>query len=229
MDARENGAAMARAASVLSDTSRATMLLILLDGRAWTATELAAHAGIARSTASEHLHVLVDSGLVVERRAGRHRYLSLADSRAAALVESLSLSTAPSPPKPSLRGIAADRAFREARSCYDHLAGAAGVALLRTMEERELIGPETGLTPAGERWCVELGIELESAERSRRPLVRRCLDWTERRDHLAGSLGAAVFERFLVLGWLARGSVPRAVRVTEQGRAELDRRLGLFE
>ncbi len=229
MDARENGAALARAASVISDTSRATILLILLDGRAWTATELAAQAGIARSTASEHLHVLVDSGLVVERRAGRHRYLSLADARAAALVESLSLSTVAPPPKPSLRAIAADRALREARSCYDHLAGAAGVAMLGALEARELIGPGPGLTSAGERWCAELGLDFESAARSRRPFVRRCLDWTERRDHLAGGLGAALFERFLELGWLARGPVPRAVRVTGPGRAALQARLGLFE
>lgn len=231
MNARADGAILASRAAALADTSRATMLLGLLDGRAWTATELAAHAGISRSTATEHLHVLHAADLVEDRYQGRHRYVRLRDPHAAQLVEALAALGLPAPPQASWRAVDADRALAFARTCYDHLAGHVGVRVRDAFMERGLIDPAmpTRLTSAGEDWCAEFGIDLSALRRSTRPEIILCLDWTERRDHLAGGLGAALLDRCMQLGWIERARGTRAVRLTDRGRTGLAASLGIDE
>ncbi|MFK4790436.1 ArsR/SmtB family transcription factor [Microbacterium sp. ZW T5_56] len=227
MGDRANGVALAKVAAVIADPSRATMLLGMLDGRAWTATELAATAGIARSTATEHLHQLVASGLVEERRQGRHRYLRLADPQAAALIEQLASVTPMAAPAGSLREVEKDQRLRAARTCYDHLAGSLGVRLCDTFVDRGYVDVTASprLTERGEAACARLGIESASRARTRRPQVLMCLDWTERRDHLAGVLGAAILRSFRDNGWVTSDPSSRAVRVTAAGRDALTERL----
>lgn len=223
MDDRANGRALANVAAVIAEPSRATMLLGMLDGRAWTATELAAHAGVARSTATEHLHQLVAGGLVEERRQGRHRYVRLTDPQVAALIEQLASATSPAAPVASLRGVERDQRLRAARTCYDHLAGALGVRVCDAFTSRGYIDvtASPSLTAEGEAACSRLGVPPGAWPRTRRPRVLLCLDWTERRDHLAGALGAAILRSFGENGWVRGDRTTRAIRVTDAGRAAL--------
>ncbi|MFJ5178304.1 ArsR/SmtB family transcription factor [Streptomyces griseoviridis] len=222
-------ARLARFAGLVADETRAACLLALLDGRAWTAGELARHAGVAPSTLSGHLDRLVTGGLLAEERQGRHRYVRLADARAAQLVEELAAGTGGSdlPARAGLRAATADSAMARARTCYDHLAGRLGVAVTDALAERGLLLRETGfaLTDAGLRWFAATGIPLDRA--GRRPLARACLDWTERRPHLAGAAGAALCRHALETGWCARIGSERAVRVTPTGEAALRELLGV--
>lgn len=185
---------LAALAALLADETRASFCLALLDGRAWTAGELARAAGVAPSTASEHLGRLVGGGLLAEERQGRHRYLRLADGRTAQLVEELAAHAhagAPTPPR-TLREASLRHALARGRTCYDHLAGRLGIRVTDAMTGRGLLRQDTGfaLTEEGLAWFAALGIDL--ATTSRRPLARGCLDWTERRQHLAGTSGAAL-------------------------------------
>jgi DNA-binding transcriptional ArsR family regulator len=223
-----DGASIARLAGLLADPTRVGMCLALLDGTAWTAGELAATTGVARSTASEHLDQLVAGGLLAEERQGRHRYLRIATPAAAQLLESLAVQAGPGAAPRSLRAVTAGEAMARGRTCYDHLAGRLGVAVMDALVERELVAVRRGvaLTDAGQRWLTDLGIDVPELERHRRPLVRSCLDWTERRPHLAGAVGAAVCTRFTDQGWVERGP-GRAVRVTDSGSRALRRLLGL--
>ncbi|MFC0505852.1 ArsR/SmtB family transcription factor [Micromonospora costi] len=221
--------ALAQLAALLADTSRARICLALLDGRAWTAGELARAAGVAPSTTSDHLSRLVEGGLLAEERQGRHRYLRLADPDVAQLIEDLAGRAAPvAQPARSLRAARATTALAYARTCYDHLAGRLGVLLHDTLLDRALLDRAGGLTltPAGLDWCADLGLPVAPLRASRRPLLRDCLDWTERRPHLSGALGAALCARLLDLGWLARGT-GRAVRLTPAGVPALAAALGL--
>lgn len=213
---------LAQLAGVLADRSRAAMCLALLDGRAWTAAELAQHAGVARSTASAHLTVLVAAGLLSEQRQGRHRYLRLADDQTAQLVEDLAAVVAVPDQPSSLRAVRASRQLTAARTCYDHLAGALGVALFDALVDRALVGVRDGLvlTPAGRTWFVHLA-GPDVLHRTRRPLLRTCLDWTERRDHLGGALGSALCTQLLQRGWLTRTRQHRAVTITPAGSRAL--------
>jgi DNA-binding transcriptional ArsR family regulator len=220
---------LARLAGLLADGTRATFCMALLDGRAWTASELARYAGVAASTASEHLTLLVAGGLLAEEHQGRHRYVRLATPRVAELIEEMSVyadAGAPAPPK-SLRGAVASEAMARARTCYDHLAGRLGVRVTEAMASRGLLDTEGGfaLTARGREWLEsEVGASLGG---SRRPVVRACLDWTERRPHLAGAAGAALCERLHERGWVVRIGSQRAVRVTPEGEAGLHELLGL--
>ncbi|GAB2605960.1 winged helix-turn-helix domain-containing protein [Streptomyces capparidis] len=224
------GPQLARLAALLADETRARFCLALLDGRAWTAGELARAAGVSPSTASEHLTRLVAGGLLAEERQGRHRYLRLADDRVAQLVEDLAAHAAPAavPPR-GLRQVSADAAMARARTCYDHLAGRLGVAVTDALLRRGLIQQDTGfaVTAAGLDWFREVGAELRAPAGSRRPLARPCLDWTERRPHLAGVAGAALCRRFLDGGWCVRVGGRRALRVTADGREALRHLLGV--
>jgi DNA-binding transcriptional ArsR family regulator len=226
-DARRTAAAaVAALAALLADETRAACCLALLDGRAWTAGELARHAGVAASTASEHLGKLVAGGLLAEQRQGRHRYIRLADARAAQLVEELAAHAAPGGPgagaRPrTLRAATAGSAMARGRTCYDHLAGRLGITVTAALTTRGLLRQDTGfaLTDAGLRWFAAQGIPLTGG--ARRPLARACLDWTERRPHLAGVAGAALCRHALAAGWCVRIGTERAVKLTPAGERAL--------
>jgi DNA-binding transcriptional ArsR family regulator len=218
---------LARQAALLADRTRAAFCLALLDGRAWTAGELAKVAGVAVSTASEHLDRLVGGGLLVEHRQGRHRYVRLAGPETAAVLEAVAATGAPAEEVPRTMAAAhRQRNLRFARTCYDHLAGVAGVALADGLIGNGLVGNADGLAlPARGRAALQAaGIETP---RRKRPALRECIDWTERRPHLAGSIGAAICRHAFGAGWIARIGSGRAVRVTPLGVRELDRYLGV--
>jgi DNA-binding transcriptional ArsR family regulator len=216
---------LARLAGLLADDTRAAFCLALFDGRAWTAGELARHAGVAASTASEHLTRLVAGGILVERRQGRHRYLALADARAAQMLEDLTAHLEPGAELPrTLRAVSTAHALAGARTCYDHLAGRLGVAIADAMTRKRLVDQTGGiaLTGAGEAWLRdELAIDVEELRRARRPVVRVCVDWTERRPHLAGAAGAQICKRLQERGWVRRIETSRAMLVTPTGRIAL--------
>lgn len=219
---------LAALAALLADETRASFCLALLDGRAWTAGELARHASVAPSTASEHLGKLVAGGVLAEERRGRHRCLRLAGERIAHLVEDLAAEAVPDrDARPRSPGAASGAALARGRTCYDHLAGRIGIALTDAMTARALLRQDTGfaLTDAGLGWFEELGVTLDT--RTRRPLVRSCLDWTERRPHLAGAAGAALCRHVLESGWCERIGTGRAVRVTRDGERALHALLGI--
>ncbi|MFD9195093.1 ArsR/SmtB family transcription factor [Streptomyces phaeochromogenes] len=227
--ARAEAAGLAALASLVADETRAGFLLALLDGRAWTAGELARHAGVAASTASEHLGKLVGGGLLAEERQGRHRYVRLADARVAQLVEDLAAQVAPTAavrPR-TLREAGAGSAMARGRTCYDHLAGRLGIAVTDALTGLGLLRQDTGfaLTDEGVRWFDGLGVPL--VRTGRRPIARACLDWTERRPHLAGVAGAALCRHALDTGWCVRIGSERAVKVTAEGERALSELLGI--
>lgn len=202
---------VAAAARLLADPSRSAMLTLLLDGLAHPAGELAQVADIGRPAASAHLKQLVAAGYLEVLQQGRHRYFRIARPEVATAVESLA-AIAPSLPVRSLRQSTAARHLALARTCYDHLAGRAGVLLRDALLDHGLLDG-TLVTPAGERVLTELGLDLTALAGHRRPLLRDCLDWTERRPHLAGSLAAGLLSAFSEQGWLARRT-GRQVEVT---------------
>ncbi len=213
-------------AALIGDPTRATFLTALCDGRVLPASELAQRAGVSASTASVQLAKLVEGGLLEVERNGRHRYYRLADPSIATAIESLAV-IAPRRPASSLRQARVGSELQAARTCYDHLAGALGVALFDALQGQRLLTPELEVTKRGAKRFGELGLDVDELAKQRRPLTRRCLDWTERRHHLAGSLGAALADRCFELGWLERLPSNRAVRVTEKGRRGLARDLAL--
>ncbi|GEC06726.1 transcriptional regulator [Streptomyces spinoverrucosus] len=222
--------ALAQLAGLIADETRAACLLALLDGRAWTAGELARHAGVAASTASEHLGKLIAGGVLAEERQGRHRYVRLADARIAQLVEDLAAQVAPDAVarRPNgLREASAGSAMARGRTCYDHLAGRLGITVTDALTARGLLRQDTGfaLTDAGLGWFDSAGIRLDRT--GRRPLARACLDWTERRPHLAGVAGAALCRHALDTGWCVRIGSERAVKVTPPGERALKELLGV--
>ncbi|MER6069181.1 winged helix-turn-helix domain-containing protein [Streptomyces sp. NPDC001817] len=223
-------AGLAALASLIADETRAACLLALADGRAWTAGELARHAGVAASTLSEHLDKLVAGGLLAQERQGRHRYVRLADAHTAQLVEDLAGRVPPAAVRGaprSLRESSAGAAMARGRTCYDHLAGRLGMAVTDALTLRGLLRQDTGfaLTDAGVEWFGAAGIPLEVS--GRRPLARACLDWTERRPHLAGAAGAALCRHALEVGWCVRIGSARAVKVTPSGERVLSDLLGI--
>jgi DNA-binding transcriptional ArsR family regulator len=220
---------LADVAAVLADPSRATMCLALIDGRAWTVGELAKAAGVAPSTASEHVGVLAKAGFVRTLKQGRHRYVRLEGPDVAELIEKLSQYSGPERPK-SLRASVRARRLAAARTCYDHLAGRLGVAIRDGMLATGLLDDTDGLhiTRHGRTVLAELGVELAvELNRTRRPVVKDCLDWTERREHLSGAMPAALLDRALAAGWLVRDPT-RAIRVNPAAGPAFER-LGVDE
>jgi DNA-binding transcriptional ArsR family regulator len=214
---------VARFAGQLADRSRAAMCLALLDGQAWTAGELARHAGIAPPTASEHLNRLVQAGLLAEERQGRHRYLRLASPEVARLLEGIAQAAGQPVPVRSLRTVRAAADLAQARTCYDHLAGELGVRLFDAIVAADLISVADGLalTAAGRSWFTELAGPEALRPAGSRPLIRTCLDWTQRRPHLAGVLGAVLYRQLVTRSWVQPRSGSRAVRVTPAGQLAL--------
>lgn len=219
---------VAAAAALLAEPARAALVLAVMNDGLLPASELAARAGIAPSTASEHLTRLVDGRFLTTTKKGRHRYYELADSAVAAAVEALAI-IAPQPPVKS-RDATRSQLIRYARTCYDHLAGEVGVALARALERDGALARHDGTFVLGGRATTcfgALGIDLDALRRHRRPVVRGCLDWSERDLHVAGALGAALTARLLELGWVKRRTGNRSVAVTDEGRTLLHRKLGV--
>jgi DNA-binding transcriptional ArsR family regulator len=206
-------------ASLFAERARADMALALLGGEALTAGELARTAGLSPSAAGPHLARLVEGNALAVERQGRHRYYRLADSAVAEVLEAM-LALAPTRPVSTLRDERRRSKLWAARTCYDHLAGALAVDLFDHLVDKGLLCADANtlvVPPAGTEFFADLGIEVAKLRRGRRPLARPCLDWTERRHHLAGALGAAVFELLVGNRSLERESATRAVHVTERG------------
>jgi DNA-binding transcriptional ArsR family regulator len=234
---------IAAVGALLAEPSRAKILMALADGRALPASVLAAEAGVAASTASEHLGRLVDGGLLAVEAHGRHRYYRFAGPRVGELVESVARIAPPAPVRSLRQGTRAE-AVRSARTCYDHLAGRLGTELMAALlRDGVLAGgdgafhPELGdhLATPGRDVPYELadpaplralGVDPASVG-GRRPLIRYCVDWSEQRHHLAGALGAALADRLFDLGWLRRAPRSRAVHVTPEGAVGLRDAFGI--
>jgi DNA-binding transcriptional ArsR family regulator len=214
---------IAPVAALLADPARASMLGALLGGHPLAAGELSQVAGVSPATASAHLARLLDGGLVAVTRQGRHRYYTLAGHEIATVLEAIA-EISPVRPARNLRQSREADALALARTCYDHLAGRAGVALFDAfVRQRILTGSGTGsdaayeVTAEGAAKLAAFGIDLDELRRARRRFAGACLDWTQRRPHLNGALGAAVTGRLLELDWIERGPSRRAVRVTAAG------------
>ncbi|WP_170226556.1 ArsR/SmtB family transcription factor [Rudaeicoccus suwonensis] len=203
----------------LADTSRSQMLTGLLTGTAWTVGELASYAGVARSTASEHVGHLSAAGLVRLVRQGRHTYVSLAGPEVAAALESLSLIAPDRPPVASLRGQRHARELAAGRTCYRHLAGAIGVRFADHLLDGAFIDEASQLTHEGCQWFIARGIDITADVGNE--LIRPCMDWTERRPHLAGTLMDRVTAHALAHDWIVRTSHPRSVRLTDEGERQM--------
>ena len=203
-------------ARVIGDPTRGRMLIALMRGHALTATELALEGGVSAATASSHLARLTDSDVVIGVRSGRHRYYRLADHGVAELIEGL-LSYAADHGRRRVRPGPRDEQLRRARVCYDHLAGSIGVRLLDRMRAHGVIGgPEEApvLTPHGLAWSRGMGLDVPGLSAARRPLCRSCMDWSERRPHLGGALGAAVLELLFAKRLARRKRASRALDLT---------------
>jgi DNA-binding transcriptional ArsR family regulator len=218
-----DGPSIARIAALIGDHARAEILTALMSGQALTATELAQVAGVTKQTVSAHLGKLLDAQLLAVEVQGRHRYFRLAERDVAELLESL-MGVAQRAGAVRVRTGPREPALRKARVCYDHLAGELGVLVYDGLEKRRYLrasGPTPELTAPGRAFCAELGVDLEALARQRRPLCRACLDWSMRRHHLAGSLGAALLERYLALGWARRARQSRVVSFSPAGERAL--------
>jgi DNA-binding transcriptional ArsR family regulator len=222
------GPQTAEVAALVGDPARANMLMALADGRALTATELAFHARITPQTASGHLAKLVDGRLLSVAKQGRHRYFRLASPLVGRMLESINaMAGIEGPPRHRPRSPAED-AVRRARFCYDHLAGRLGVALADALVARGHVefGEDGGVvTPAGGEFLTRFGLDL--ATKTRRAFCRPCLDWSERRPHIAGAVGAGLAQRCFELGWIQRIRDTRAVNVTAKGAGGLRETFGV--
>ena len=230
-----NTAMFAQIAALAGDPARAGMLHALKDGRALTASELARAAGITPQTASGHLAKLTQAGMLAVQQQGRHRYHRLASAAVAQMMESIMrVASSAEASRPIIDTGPRDAGLRAARTCYDHLAGRLGVALADAMVAGghiELSGDAGLVTDAGTALLGRLEIDADEImarrdKRTGRLLCRPCLDWSERRPHLAGVVGAALCERSFALGWIRRIDGTRAVSITPKGRREIKEMFG---
>ncbi|WP_424952697.1 ArsR/SmtB family transcription factor [Deinococcus sp.] len=214
---------IAPVAALLAEPARAAMLVALLAGRALPAGELAFLAGVSPQTASSHLGKLVEGHLLAVEAHGRHRYYRLSGSPVAHAVEALA-AVAPLPERRTPRPDERAQELRYARTCYDHLAGHLGVQVTEALLGLGVLAQqESGyeVSPAGQGWLSGFGVDVAALRPGRRPLARPCLDWSERRPHLAGALGQALLTRLLELEWMVRIPGGRALRVAQAGRRGL--------
>jgi DNA-binding transcriptional ArsR family regulator len=218
----KTGPDIAMIAALVGDPARSNMLTALMTGRALTASELAGQAGVTPQTASSHLSKLEAGGLIEQEKQGRHRYYRLSDPDVAAVLEGLE-GLAARAGHMRVRTGPKDPALRHARVCYDHLAGDLGVQMLDSMKRQRWLRQrkqDIELTAEGQHFLTDtLQISADSLAHPRRPLCRACLDWSERRHHLAGTLGAAILTRFTELKWATRDAAPgsRVVNFTRNG------------
>ncbi len=220
---------LATIGALVGEPARAAMLLALFDNTALPASELAYRGGASPQAASAHLRRLVEGGLLAVTASGRQRLYRLATRDVARAIETLLAIAAP-PRVVALGQSVRLQRLRDARVCYDHLAGRLGVALTDTLVSRGALrasGPEFGVTPIGERFFGRLGIDVDALRQRRRTMARPCIDWTERRSHLAGSLGMALCNCLLVNRWIVRHATDRSVRLTDGGRRALARLFGV--
>ncbi|MEW6737835.1 MAG: winged helix-turn-helix domain-containing protein [Acidobacteriota bacterium] len=218
---------ISRLARTIGDTTRIRMLTLLMQGRALTAKELAYGSGVEPATATAHLQRLEGDGFVNSTTQGRHKYFSLASADVARLIESLMV-VAPQTESNSTKKKIADP-VRLARFCYDHLAGKLGTHLREELLSRNLLiqaDKAFFITTDGEQWFQSFGIDLSALRRSRRQFAYQCLDWSERKDHVAGALAAALAQRMITLGWITRNKNSRIVSITKLGQKALAEQLG---
>ncbi|MFE0752599.1 ArsR/SmtB family transcription factor [Inquilinus sp. NPDC058860] len=221
----KEGLDLASLSSLIGDPSRALILSALFGGEALPAGELAFRARVTPQTASSHLAKLTEAGLVAVERMGRHRYYRLSGPEIGSLLERMMTIAW----KPAVERSRVPAPLRDGRMCYDHLAGRLGVAVTDALVARGVLarGDDAfALTETGAAWFAALGIDAAALRDGRRSFARHCIDWSERRPHLAGALGAAVAERFVDRGWIRRDRDSRAVALTEDGRAALARIFG---
>jgi len=205
--------------SLIGDPARANMLTALLSGKALTATELAGEAGVTVQTASSHLSKMEAGGLLRQRKQGRHRYFALADDDVGSVLEAM-MGFAAKKGHLRTRTGPKDPALRYSRVCYNHLAGDLGVRMMDSLLAKNFLTPETeglGLTRDGKAFFEDFAIDFDPLEKLRRPLCKSCLDWSNRRSHLAGSLGSALLTRFYDLGWAKRVENSRIVAFNPKG------------
>ena len=225
----DNGPFIAEIAALVGDPARANMLSALMDGRALSAGELAFAAHVTPQTASAHLSRLVAARLLAAEKQGRHRYFRLASAEVARMIEEISAVAVACAPRYRPAWMR-DEGLRSARTCYDHLAGRLGVALAATLVERRhvLLDEDGGaVTDEGAKFFDDLGLDLAAMSGGRRRFCRPCLDWSERRPHLGGAVGAALARRCFALGWIERVRDSRAVAVTASGRDGFRIRFGV--
>lgn len=211
-----SGNTIAGVAALIADPARANMLSALMAGIALTAGELAQAGGVTPQTASGHLARLVDAEIVTVEKQGRHRYYRLVSSEIAEAMELLSVAATAGPHRYHRPG-PKDEALRQARTCYDHLAGRLGIALSDAMQAAgyvEIADGAASVTPEGMTFLKHFGADIGNGHR---PLCRACLDWSERRYHIAGRVGAALLTRSLALGWVERVPASRALVITKAG------------
>ncbi|HEX4195686.1 MAG TPA: helix-turn-helix transcriptional regulator [Stellaceae bacterium] len=223
------GPDLALVASLIGDATRANILAALLDGRALTASELAYFAHVSPQTASGHLAKLTDGMLLTMLRQGRNRYYRLATPLVAEMLEGIMSVAAHGPERHRPASKAVD-AMRLARTCYDHIAGKIGVGLADNLIERGflVLTPDAGeVTDDGAAFLADFGVDLAALRAKRRTLCRPCLDWTERRLHIGGTVGAAIARRCFDVGWLTRMRDSRALAITPVGRRGLAEKFGL--
>lgn len=217
-------------AALIGHPARAAILFALLDGQMLPARELARLAGRSPTASSGHLGKLVEGGLLIVHQTGRERLYRMASSEIGDAMEALALVAKPVKSVALTQGMAVDR-MRLARSCYDHLAGKLGVGVTEALLARKVIVPagvrDFRVTPEGSAYLSSLDIEVAPLLTKKRFLARQCIDWTERRPHLAGALGAAVLDRFFANGWIARTRNSRAIRITPEGDHAVERHFGL--
>ncbi|WP_029064522.1 winged helix-turn-helix domain-containing protein [Labrenzia sp. DG1229] len=223
----KDGPDITRIGALIGDPARANILSALMSGKALTATELAAEAGITGQTASSHLKKLQEGGLLVQAKQGRHRYFTLSGPDVGTTLEAL-MGLAARKGHLRTRTGPRDPAMRTSRVCYDHLAGDMAVRIFDSLQSRDFLKITQdkgglGLTASGEDFVTGFGVDLAGLRLSRRPICRACLDWSERRNHLAGSLGAALLVRFQEEGWLRREKNSRVVHISPNGHENLNR------
>jgi DNA-binding transcriptional ArsR family regulator len=221
---------IAKVAEAIGDPSRTLMLTRLMDGRAYTATELSREANVGASTASAHLNRMIDAGLLARLKQGRFVYYRLRDHRVAEAIESLSQLVPPQYKRNHVPGKM--RCLISGRSCYDHLAGQLGVALFDGMVNQQIISLQDNspfLTETGQKKIQLLGLSKDIPSKEQRPLLKACLDWTERRYHLSGLLGKALMLHFFDKRWIVRQNDTRALTLTRLGKRELQTHFNLLD